>query len=237
MLHCDLGAVEWPGAAQLAAAQAAHYGVRFEVRRHPVGLLDLIRRRGRWPAPHARYCTSTTKRQPARAFMTELVASHQGDNGGRLNSPLWILNCLGTRAEESTARARRPAFVFDAAASNHTRRKVWTWLPVHDWTEAQVWDRIRHSGAPAHPAYQLGMRRLSCSLCPLAARADLVRACQLRPDLAAAYLDVETETGQPFRPGLALRDVYAEAAATSGPDDPINTGIPVERTLAYAGRW
>jgi 3'-phosphoadenosine 5'-phosphosulfate sulfotransferase (PAPS reductase)/FAD synthetase len=49
-------------------------------------------------------------------------------------------------------------------------------LPIHDWTEEQVWQRIRASGVPYHPACDQGMTRLSCSLCVLASRADLVRA-------------------------------------------------------------
>ncbi|HEX5567937.1 MAG TPA: hypothetical protein VFY14_13595, partial [Streptomyces sp.] len=32
VLHNDLGEVEWPGVAELAAEQAAHYGFRFEMR-------------------------------------------------------------------------------------------------------------------------------------------------------------------------------------------------------------
>jgi hypothetical protein len=53
VLHCDLGDVEWPGVLDLARRQADHYGVRFEVRAAPAGLLDLIRARRRWPSPLA----------------------------------------------------------------------------------------------------------------------------------------------------------------------------------------
>lgn len=46
----------------------------------------------------------------------------------------------------------------DEAASSG-RRTVDTWLPIHDWTEAQVWQCIRASGVPYHPAYDQGMSR------------------------------------------------------------------------------
>ncbi|HLL66437.1 MAG TPA: phosphoadenosine phosphosulfate reductase family protein [Micromonosporaceae bacterium] len=227
VLHCDLDDVEWPGVIDLAARQAAHYGVRFAmVRREADGLLDLVRARGRWPSHHARFCTSATKRQPSRRFMTQLVA------GMGLDRPAWILNCLGLRAEESRARASRPVLAFDPAASNLTQRKVWTWLPVHDWTLAQVWSRTRDTGVPYHPIYDQSMRRLSCSLCPLAARADIVRACQLRPDLARRYIAVEDAIGHDFRPGLSLRAAYAQAEATASPTDPITTGATMR-----VGRW
>jgi 3'-phosphoadenosine 5'-phosphosulfate sulfotransferase (PAPS reductase)/FAD synthetase len=227
VLHCDLGAVEWPGVVDLAAAQAAHYGLRFvTVRRERGGLLDLVRARGQWPSHRARFCTSSLKREPSRRFLTQLVA------GLGLDRPARILSTLGLRAEESPARSRRPPFALDAGASNLTRRHVWTVLPVHDWTHAQVWSRIRAAGVPHHPAYAAGMRRLSCSLCPLAARADIVRACQLRPGLARRYLAVEREIRQPFRPGLWLHEAYAQAAATARPADPIAGG-----PAPAWGRW
>lgn len=206
VLHCDLGDVEWPGVPDLARRQAHHYGIRFAARRRTQnGLLELIRTRGRWPSPQCRFCTSATKRGPARRFMTETVRNLA------LDRPARILNVLGLRAEESTARARKPQHALDPAASNKTRRHVWTWLPIHHQTTEQIWTRIHASGVPHHWAYTLGMRRLSCTLCPLAARADIIRACQLRPDLARTYIDLETTIGHDFRPGLSLRTAYAQA--------------------------
>lgn len=35
--------------------------------------------------------------------------------------------------------------------------------------------------------------------------------------------------GTPFRPGLWLRDAYAEAAATAAPDDPITSSARLDR--------
>jgi 3'-phosphoadenosine 5'-phosphosulfate sulfotransferase (PAPS reductase)/FAD synthetase len=222
VLHCDLGDVEWPGVPELAARQAVHYGLPLVVRRRERdGLLDLIRTRGQFPSHRVRFCTSSTKREPSRRYLTQLVRDLQ------LDRPARILNCLGLRAQESRARARRAAFAFDPGASNLTRRHVWTWLPVHQWTEADVWARIHASGVPYHDAYRWGMRRLSCSMCPLAARPDVVRACQLRPDLARRYLELERDIGSDFRPGLSMRAAYAQAAATAGPQDPITTGIPL----------
>lgn len=55
-----------------------------------------------------------------------------------------------------------------------------------------------------------------------------MRACQLRPDLARTYLALEDTMGTPFRPGLWLRDAYAEAAATAAPDDPITSGARLD---------
>ncbi|SFQ19173.1 3'-phosphoadenosine 5'-phosphosulfate sulfotransferase (PAPS reductase)/FAD synthetase [Amycolatopsis rubida] len=212
VLHCALGHVEWPGTSELARAQAGHYGVRYEQRHREQGLLlDQVRRRGRWPSASARYCTSDQKRGPARKLITQLVAEL-----GDLGRPARVLNCMGLRAEESRARLKKARLSRDEAASSG-RRTVDTWLPIHDWTETQVWQRIHASGVPYHPAYDQGMTRLSCSLCVLASRADLVRAAQLRPELAAEYADLEAEIGHRFRNDLSMADIIpaAEQDATA----------------------
>ncbi|MFD7769885.1 hypothetical protein [Streptomyces sp. NPDC059787] len=114
VVHCDLGDVEWPGTRDLAAAQAHHYGLPFHVRKRAQGDLltqiadrhHRLRARGdtttpAWPSSAARYCTSDQKRGPVRILITELVAALG------LDRPAHIINCLGLRAAESAARARR----------------------------------------------------------------------------------------------------------------------------------
>lgn len=211
VLHCALGHVEWPGTSELARTQAERYGVRYEQRHREQGLLlDQVRHRGLWPSSTARYCTSDQKRGPARKLITQLVAEL-----GDLHRPARVLNCMGLRAEESRARLKKARLSRDEAASSG-RRTVDTWLPIHDWTEAQVWQRIRASGVPYHPAYDQGMSRLSCSLCVLASRKDLVRAAQLRPELAAEYAELEAEIGHRFRNDLSMADIIS-AATQDGP--------------------
>jgi 3'-phosphoadenosine 5'-phosphosulfate sulfotransferase (PAPS reductase)/FAD synthetase len=206
VLHCDLGHVEWPGTRELAEQQAAHYGLRFEVRHREQGdLLHQVRARGMWPSAKARYCTSDQKRGPARKLITALVAELG------LNRPAQVLNCLGLRAEESPGRARRPMLAVDTSASSG-RRQVTTWLPILHWSTQQVWDRIRQSGVPYHLAYDQGMSRLSCSLCVLASKADLIRAIQLRPDLAAKYAALEKEIDHRFQADTSMADLIASAA-------------------------
>jgi len=74
-----------------------------------------------------------------------------------------------------------------------------------------VWQCIRASGVPYHPAYDQGMTRLSCSLCVLGSRADLVRAAQLRPSLAAEYAELEAEIGHRFRNDLSMAEIITAA--------------------------
>lgn len=206
VLYCNLGRVVWPGTAELARRQAEHYGLRFIERTRTQGdLLDHVRERGMWPSAAARYCTSEHKRGVAYKVIIELVAE-RGAVGHRPR----VLNCMGLRAAESTARARRPALKFEKKPSSG-RREVWTWLPIHDWTTQQVWASIDASGVPYHWAYDLGMSRLSCALCVLSSNADLLLAIQHNPALAHEYAKVEAEIGHDFRADVSMRQMIRKA--------------------------
>ncbi|WP_431770861.1 phosphoadenosine phosphosulfate reductase family protein [Streptomyces cucumeris] len=216
VLHIDLGrtprghSVEWPGTVDLARRQAAHYELPFAVRRMTKwpSLLHRIRARGQFPHLMTRFCTSE-KRGVARRFMTEQVNAL-----GLSGRPARIVHIMGFRAEESRARARRPAVEADHRASNG-RRTVTQWYPVLRWSEAEVWQRIRDRGLPYHWAYDAGMSRLSCSLCVLASVPDLECAAGLRPELAREYADLETEMGVPFRRELSMAEVIRRAGGST----------------------
>jgi len=213
VVHADLGRVEWPGTRALAQEHAEHYGLRFEVvaNRNWPDLLARIVSRGRWPDAANRYCTSEFKTGQVRRVMTRLVDELA------LDRPARILNVLGLRAEESPARARKLPFAPDPAASTKTTRHVDRWLPIHHWSEAEVWARIAVAGTRPHPAYAAGMPRLSCSLCVLASRSALVSAAQLRPDLAAEYLALELRMGHRFRQDLSMADIVEQARVSPVP--------------------
>jgi 3'-phosphoadenosine 5'-phosphosulfate sulfotransferase (PAPS reductase)/FAD synthetase len=145
-VHAALGRVEWPGVVELAHLQAALNGVRFAtITRAQGNLLEHVEKRGMWPSPRQRYCTSDHK----RAQVSKIITKHHGR----------ILNCLGMRAEESPARAKLPVLKRNERLTTKTRW-VYDGLPIHDWTEAQVWADIRASKIPYHPAYDLGMQNL-----------------------------------------------------------------------------
>ena len=203
VVHADLGRVEWPGTRELAEKQARHYRLEFIAVSRPQGdLLEHITRRGMFPSPSARFCTSDHKRGPIMTVLTRL-ANRSRQAGGRVCR---ILNCLGMRAQESPARAARLPFTRNAMASNG-RRRVDDWLPLHAWTAEEVWSRIRSSGVRHHPAYDLGMPRLSCCFCIFSPRSALLLAGKHNPDLLAEYVAVEREIGHRFRLELPLADV------------------------------
>ncbi len=211
VVHADLGRVEWPGVVELAARQAKHYGLEFEaVARRQDTLLEYVRRRGKWPSATTRFCTSEFKRSPCLRVITRLGRAVQ--NGNR-KIRVRLLNVYGFRAEESPARAKRKVFALNMRASSrvnrhgHRIRTVDDWLPIHDWTEQQVWRDIHDSGVPYHPAYDLGMPRLSCCFCIFAPRAALLIAGKAQPALLQEYVNVEQAIGHDFQHKKPIREI------------------------------
>lgn len=216
-VHADLGRVEWEGVAELARTQADYYGIPFRIVHRPQGdLLDHIEQRGMFPSSAARYCTSDHKRGQVAKVMTALATEQAmiRFTRGEPKRPTRILSCMGFRADESPARAKKPVFEFDKQASTKTTRHVDRWLPIHHWTVEQVWEDIHSSDVPYHPAYDAGMPRLSCSFCVLASRSALVLAAKLRPELAAEYAAVEVRIGHTFQNGRSMQDIIDEANTT-----------------------
>lgn len=236
VLHNDLGRVEWPSTGDLDAEHAEHYraalggtltellgdrpsargiaeaqaaalGLPFLVYSRTGGdLLQQIEQYGKWPDAANRHCTSEQKRGPKFRAFTELVR-RLGDLGRKIR----ILDVNGERAEESTARARKPAFEYNRVASNQSKRDVWTWRIIHDLTEQQVWQIHADHQLQWHWAYDAGMTRLSCSLCVLGSVADVTLACLLRPDMAAEYAQLEDRINHLFKNGRSIT-WYAENA-------------------------
>lgn len=175
-------------------------------------LLEQVEARGMWPSPQQRYCTSDQKRAQVHRAYTALTAL---DRRRRMRpQPVRILSCQGMRAQESPARRKLDPFTLDERASN-SRRRVDNWLPIHAWRVEQVWERIA-AGATAdlvHPAYGLGLPRLSCVFCIYAPKAALVLAGKHNPELLAEYVRVEKQIGHKFRIDASMADVQAAVAA------------------------
>lgn len=215
VVHADLGRVEWEGTRELAAEQAAAYGLRFEVVRRDRDLLHQIEHERRmFPSSTARYCTSDQKTSQVVKLITRLVTEIDPDRIGRR---VRILNCLGIRAQESPARAKKVPFGPDPAnwskpGKAHGKREVDRWLPIFHWTTEQVWAEISRSGLRHHPAYDAGMPRLSCAFCILAGRRELILAVRLNPALAAEYAAIEARIGHTFKADLSMAELIELAA-------------------------
>lgn len=200
--HQDLGRVEWEDTMELAKEQADHYGLRFEVSRYrdrngaELNLLEYVERRGKWPDNANRFCTSEMKRSPGNRVITKL----------RRERPGHILQVFGFRAEESPARKKRPVMQINKRAGNKTH-EVWDWLPIHQWTLDEVWADIKESEVDYHPAYGLGMPRLSCCFCIFAPQSALLRAAYANPGLLDEYCRIEEKIGHDFQHKKPIRNI------------------------------
>ncbi len=213
-VHAPLEDVEWPGTLEHIEATLPD-GVPLILARVTSGktLLDSIEERGRFPSPRVRWCTSSTKRGPIERELRRLLKAHPRF-GGR------IVSAIGMRAGESPARARKTPWKF-SERNSRAGRTCFDWLPIHDLTEGQVFDVIRDAGQAPHPAYAMGMSRLSCVFCIMASRADLRTAARLRPQLYARYCALERRIGHTLSPSRVplpdLTGVPARLCSDVGP--------------------
>lgn len=222
-VHADLGRVEWKGTRELAEEQALALGVpRFIfVARGQGDLLDQIEARGMFPDNANRYCTSDHKRDQVTKVITRLVNDRLDQLGNPRGERVRVLNCMGMRAAESRARSKLNPLELNKRASNG-KREVWTWLPLFSWSVEQVWAAVKSSGVRHHPAYDLGMPRLSCCFCVLSSRPALLLAGKHNPELLAEYVRVEKKIGHTFRKGMSIASI-ADALAAGEEPGPITT--------------
>lgn len=224
-IHADLGRMEWTQTDAIVAAQAEAAGVELVVVQRAKGdLLARIQDRraqldgtGRpfWPSSAARYCTSDLKRDPIDKHLRTLSN---------------VVVAMGLRADESSARAKKLPCQIRSRITTQARQ-AHDWNPILHWSEADVWaelgtsieslagrrelyaaglERLALAGWTSHPAYVFGNERLSCALCVLASRSDLVNGARHNPAIFAELLDMERSTGCTFQAKLSLESIAAE---------------------------
>ncbi|MCD9096173.1 phosphoadenosine phosphosulfate reductase family protein [Luteimonas fraxinea] len=194
VIHASLGESEWEGALEHAQAQATAAGLPFLVAHAVKTFLGMVEHRyavrpgpnsSCWPSASNRQCTSDLKRGPIEREVRRYVKSHGFTT---------VVSCMGMRAAESPARAKR--LVLQPNLRNTIRgRDWWEWLPIHEMTTAEVWRTIADAGQSPHPAYLAGNQRLSCVFCILASPRDLANGARHRPELFDRYREIERRTG------------------------------------------
>lgn len=178
VVHSDLGEME-------------HDGVKDHIREtinHPLNVVkagktffEMVEHRQMFPAPAYRQCTSDLKRGPIQKFTR---------NDMKLKGKLLGVNCMGLRAQESSARAKKKTWVLNKALSR-AGREVYDWLPIHCWSETEVFNLISKSGQNPHPAYAQGYERLSCKVCIMASVNDLKKCFEIYPKFWKMITSIE----------------------------------------------
>ena len=200
VVHAHLRDVDWPDAEE--HARRTSHGLEFHRVEAKRSFFELVAHRRSFPTPRSRWCTSDLKREPINKWLRRLCRER--------NLP-FVVQCLGMRAEESTARASRPVFSCDKRLTIPARR-VYQWLPIHHLTEAEVFAAIRSAGQTPHWAYAEGMSRFSCCFCIMAKRRDLQIAGRLQPALLRRYVGEEKRLGFTLQAGRTLEETLGTQA-------------------------
>jgi DNA sulfur modification protein DndC len=144
-------------------------------------LLTMAEKRGMFPGMNYRQCTSDLKRDPIMTWIRN-----------NITDPV-VVNCMGLRAEESPARAKKKRLIRNKRETNGVRT-VWDWLPIQDWTEKEVLEYLNANDLPLHPVYQW-LRRFSCRVCIFMTDHDLRQVQAHDPDAIQTIANIEKKIG------------------------------------------
>ncbi len=137
-----------------------HFGLPLHVVKNPnKTLLTMALNRKKFPGMHTRQCTSDLKRGPINTWIRQ-----------NIKDPL-VISCMGIRSEESSNRKKQKRLKRNKTESN-SKRTIWDWQPIKDWTEQQVFDFLKIENIPLHPVYKY-LKRFSCRVCIFMSEHDL----------------------------------------------------------------
>ena len=210
-VHAPLGEVEWQGTiGHIEATLPDGVPLIFAPVASGKTLLDRVEQRGKWPGIRQRWCTAETKRGPIERELRRWLKAHPrfGDR---------LVNAMGMRADESTARARKLPWRRNDRMSA-AGREVFDWLPIFDLSTEDVFRVIRDAGQSPHWIYD-HLSRCSCSFCIFSSPEDLRKAATLRHGLYRRYARIEQRIGHTLSPTRRtlpeITGVPAEPAATT----------------------
>lgn len=198
---------EYQDAIAWSRSIVGRFGLDLHVVRNPnKDFFQMVERRGKFPSPAQRQCTSDLKRGPIQTWIRNNVTDRV------------VVNCMGLRAEESPARAKKLPLSRDKSMTN-SRRTVWNWLPIHHWPETQVRAYLADRDIPLHPVYQY-LRRFSCQVCIYMTGRDLAAVRQNNPSAFQRIADLEQAIGFTMQPGHTIAQAADSAGRSTGRSRP-----------------
>jgi len=157
---------------------------------------SMIRNRKMFPSPKYRQCTSDLKRGPIYKWIR-----NNCEKGV-------VISCMGLRAEESAARAKKDTYSINKTLTIKGRT-VRDWLPIHDWTGKQVRNYINTRGFRLHPVYSY-LDRFSCRVCIFNSARELAVIEVHDPEAIAHISNLEGEIGFTMNPAGSVRELIDE---------------------------
>lgn len=185
VIHADLPGVEWKGTEEHARITSA--GLEFRTVRATKTFFEMVDSRQNWPSSQYRQCTSDLKRGPIEKGIRHFIKEK--------NLSGLVVNCMGVRAQESTARSKQVPFKKNEGNSK-AGREWYDWLPIFLMRVEEVLATVSEAGQELHPAYSKGMTRLSCAFCIMSSKSDLQISARENPELFQKILAKEREIGK-----------------------------------------
>lgn len=157
------------------------------------GMVDLTKKKSRWPSSQRRFCTSELKTIP----MIDYILDEVNDD---------VLIIQGIRAAESAKRAEMSKqctyfkyYVQPYGKDKNGKDKYHTYRrkdvlafrkkyaddllrPVFDWSAQQVIDYILENGIQPNPLYRMGYKRVGCFPCVMASQQDIYNISVQEPE-------------------------------------------------------
>lgn len=183
VVHADLGEMEWEPMHSFIEANS--FGLPVHVVKPQLDFFELCRKYKRLPSGQARFCTDQLKTAPINGWIKKQYAGQR------------VLNCIGIRAEESPARAKKPQV--SPAKGSTKATPITNWFPIFDYKLGDVWQAIEAVGQKPHQVYSKGFSRLSCVFCVFGRIGEHTEAAKLKPELAQRMANLEIELGKSIR--------------------------------------
>lgn len=185
---------EHPGAEQWCRQIVSKFGLELHVARNQnKTFLTMALNRGKFPGESTRQCTSDLKRGPIATLTRRLVKDKV------------IINCMGLRAEESAERKKKKRLKRNKVETN-SKRTIWDWLPIHDWSEAKVLSYLEAKNIPLHPVYKY-LNRFSCRTCIYMSVHQLQKVKQNDSEAIEIISDIESKINFSFSRHGFLKDI------------------------------
>lgn len=134
-----------------------------------------------------------------------------------------IINVTGIRRSESRKRAHSPIAERDQSG------RIWSWRPILDWCEDDVFACIARHGLQAHPAYRLFlMSRVSCRFYIMSSLSDLRAAARQEEthELCRRLVLLEIRSSFAFQRARWLGDIASDLL-----DAMVATGLKLRKPV------
>ena len=157
---------------------------------------SMVEHRQKFPGAKYRQCTSDLKRGPIQKWIRNNCGSR-------------VVQAIGIRAQESVGRAKQKPLKRNKSLTN-SKRTVYDWFPIFDWTEDEVKQYLVERNIPLHPVYEY-LPRFSCQVCIFNTPKELNAIRDNNPTAFNKIADLEKKIGFTLNPKGTITEVADSA--------------------------